>query len=62
MTVSAKMTGPRTIRAVTKLNGTAFDTEDWEISADGQTFTYTQRDVGTTNPAVIVLRRMTDHR
>jgi hypothetical protein len=62
MTVSAKMTGPRTIRAVTKLNGTAFDTEDWEISADGQTFTYTQRDVGTTNPAVIVLRRLTDHR
>lgn len=31
MTVSAKMTGPRTIRAVTKLNGTAFDTEDWRF-------------------------------
>jgi len=62
MTVSAKMTGPRTIRATTKLNGAAFETEDWEISADGQTFTYTQRDMGGTNPVVIVLHRLPDHR
>lgn len=63
MTVSAKMTGPRTIRAITKLNGKAIDNEDWEISADGQTFTYTQRDADTTtNPAVIVLHRMADQR
>jgi hypothetical protein len=62
MTVSAKMTGPRSITAVTKLNGTAFDSEDWEISADGQTFTYTQLDVGSTDPAVIVLHRLADHR
>ena len=56
------MTGPRSITAVTKLNGAAFDSEDWEISADGQTLTYTQLDVGSTDPAVIVLHRLADHR
>jgi len=40
ITVSAEMTGARTLRAHTRLNGKVFDTEDWEVSADGKTFTY----------------------
>jgi hypothetical protein len=57
VTVSARMTGPRTVHAFTKLNGKVFDNEDWEISADGMTYTYTQHDAGTDNPAVIILHR-----
>lgn len=57
MTVSAKMTGARTVHATTKLNGKVFDNEDWEVSADGMTYTYTQHDAGTDNPAVIILHR-----
>jgi len=58
MTVSARITGSRTVVATTRLNHKVFDTEEWEISADGSTFTYKQYDAGTTNPAVIVLHRI----
>jgi hypothetical protein len=57
MTVSVKMTGARTAQATTRLNGKVFDHEDWEVSADGMTFTYTQHDAGTDMPAVIILHR-----
>jgi hypothetical protein len=57
LTVSAKMTGARTVRATTLLNGKVFDNEDWELSADGTTFTYTQHDAGTDKPALIILHR-----
>lgn len=58
MTVSARMAGARTARATTKLNGKVFDTEDWEVSADGSTFTYTEHDPGVAQPVVVVLRRL----
>jgi hypothetical protein len=58
MTVSAKMTGGRTLEAHTRLNGKLFDTEEWEVSADGLTFTYKQQDEGDDKPVVIVQRRI----
>jgi hypothetical protein len=58
MTVSAKITGPRTIEARTRLNGKLFDTEEWEVSEDGLTFTYKQQDEGDDKPVVIVQHRM----
>lgn len=58
MTVSAKVLGPHHIQATTKLNGQPFDTEDWELSADAKTFTYTELDAGTTNPTVVVLHKV----
>ncbi len=57
MTVCARMTGARKVQAVTKLNGQVFDNETWELSADGNTFTYTEHDAGTDKPAVIILHR-----
>jgi hypothetical protein len=56
-TVSAKMTGARTVQATTRLNGKVFDHETWEVSADGMTYTYTEHDAGTDKPAVIILHR-----
>jgi hypothetical protein len=61
MTVSAKVTGARTIEAHTRLNGKLFDTEEWEVSPDGMTFTYSQRDEGADKPALIILHRMDAH-
>jgi uncharacterized protein YecT (DUF1311 family) len=58
ITVSAEMTGARTLRAHTRQNGKVFDTEDWEVSADGKTFRYKQLDEGTTEPVVIVQHRI----
>jgi hypothetical protein len=58
MTVSAKRTGPRTVEAHTRVNGKLFDTENWEVSADGRTFTYKQRNEGDDKPMVIVQHRM----
>jgi hypothetical protein len=57
MTVSAKLTGARIAQATTKLNGKVFDNEDWEVSADGITFTYTENDAGGGKAAVIILHR-----
>ena len=56
-TVSAKFTGARTAQATTKLNGKVFDNEDWEVSADGMTFTYTEHDAGSGKAAIIILQR-----
>jgi hypothetical protein len=41
--------------ATTTLNGKVFDHEEWKISPDGTTFTYTEHDAGTEKPSVIVL-------
>jgi len=58
MTISGKMTGPRRIEAVTKVGGKAMDAETWEISADGKTFTYTEKDSGEAKAQVSVLDKM----
>jgi hypothetical protein len=58
MTVSGVRTGSRTVQIHTKLNGKLFDTEDWEVSADGMTYTYKQQDEGTDKPIVVVLHPM----
>ncbi len=55
MTVSAVRVGPRHVEATTRINGKVFDHEDWELSEDGTTYTYTQRDEGSDKPVVIVL-------
>jgi hypothetical protein len=57
LTVSATMTGARKVQVTTRLNGKVFDHEDWELSADGMTYTYTQHDTGTDKPAVVTLHR-----
>ena len=58
MTISAKMAGPRKFEAVTKAGGKALDTETWEVSADGKTFTYTEKDAGEDKAQVTVLDKM----
>jgi hypothetical protein len=55
LTVSGKMTGPRTAAVTTRLNGKVLDTEEWEVSSDGTTYTYTEHDAGAAEPVVIVL-------
>jgi hypothetical protein len=54
MTTSAKMSGPRKVEATTKVGGKVLDTETWEVSADGKTFTYTEKDAGETKATVSV--------
>lgn len=58
VTVSAELTGTRTVRVHTRQNGKSFDTEEWEVSPDGRTFTYKQQDEGTPGQAVIILHRL----
>ena len=58
LTLSAKMSGPRKIEAVTKAGGKALDTETWEVSADGKTFTYTEKDAGEDKAQIYVLDKM----
>ena len=58
MTVSGVKTGARTARVHTRQNGKLFDTEDWEVSADGMIFTYKEQDEGVDNSVLIVLHRM----
>jgi len=60
LTVSAKLLGPRKVEASTRINGKVFDREEWELSEDGNTFTYKELDAGTEKPIVIVLHRMRD--
>ena len=54
MTTSTKVSGPRKLEVTTKLGGKVLDTETWEISADGQTFTYTEKDAGEEKATVQV--------
>jgi hypothetical protein len=61
MTVSGVKTGALSVKIHTKQNGNTFDTEDWEISADGLTFTYKEQDEGVDKPVVVVLRRIDAH-
>ncbi|HVP46651.1 MAG TPA: hypothetical protein VMT32_08710 [Bryobacteraceae bacterium] len=58
MTVSAKLISPRKANATTKLKGKVLDTEDWEVSADGKTFTYTEHDPGVSKVVVGVYDRI----
>jgi hypothetical protein len=58
MTISGKMSGPRRIDSVTKAGGKALDTETWEFSADGKTFTYTEKDSGEAKAQVSVFDKM----
>jgi ABC-type oligopeptide transport system substrate-binding subunit len=41
--------------------GKPFDEEEWEVSQDGNTYTYTQRDATSPKPARIILHRMDTH-
>lgn len=58
LTVSGVKTGARTATIHTKQNGNLFDTEYWEVSADGETYTYKEQDQGVDKPILIVLHRM----
>jgi hypothetical protein len=61
VTVSATRTSSRAVKAITYLNGKAFDEEEWEVSEDGNTYTYTQRDATSLKPARIILHRIDTH-
>jgi len=52
------MTGAPRAKAITRLNGKIFDAEDWEVSADGKAFTYSEQDAGVEKPILVVLRRL----
>jgi hypothetical protein len=58
VTVSATRTGVRTVKVITRLNGKPFDQEEWEVSQDGSTYTYTQHDAASPKPSRIILHRM----
>jgi hypothetical protein len=58
MTVSAKLVSPRKVAATSKMKDKVLDTETWEVSADGKTFTYTELDAGETKPTVSVYDRI----
>lgn len=53
-TTSPKKVTARKLTAVTKYKDQVLDTETWEISADGRTFTYTELDAGVKNASVMV--------
>lgn len=57
-TTSGKMVNPRKVTATTKMNGKALDTEIWEVSGDGRTFTYTEKDAGQSKAIVGVYDKM----
>lgn len=61
VTVSATRTGARKAKVITHLNGRPFDEEEWEVSEDGNTYTYTQHDATSPKPARIILHRMDTH-
>jgi hypothetical protein len=58
MTVPGKLSGPRKVEAVTKAGGKVIDSETWEVSADGKTFTYTEKDSGESKAQVSVFDKM----
>lgn len=60
MTVSARRTGERHVAVTTRLNGKVLETEDWEVSPDGKTYTYTEHDPGADQPVVIILHRVSE--
>jgi hypothetical protein len=61
VTVSGTRTGARTLKVITSLNGKPFDEEEWEVSQDGNTYTYKQYDGTSSKPALIILHRMDTH-
>jgi hypothetical protein len=52
------MAGARSAKAVTRLNGKVFDAEEWEVSTDGKTFTYSEQDAGVEKAILVVLHRL----
>ena len=58
MTTSTKAAGPRKLDVTTKMNGKVLDTETWEISPDGKTFTYTEHDAGEAKAMVQVFDKI----
>jgi hypothetical protein len=58
MVVSGKMSGPRKVEVIIKAGGKAMATGTWEVSADGKTFTYTEKDAGETNAQVSVFDKL----
>jgi hypothetical protein len=58
LTISGKMSGPRKIDATTKAGGKVLDMETWEVSADGKTFTYTEKDSGEPKAQVMVFDKI----
>jgi len=58
MTISGKMSGPRKVEAVMKAGGKVLDSETWEVSADGKTFTYTEKDSGEAKAQVSVFDKL----
>lgn len=58
MTISGKLSGPRKVDATSKAGGKVLDTETWEVSADGKTFTYTEKDAGESKAQVSVFDKM----
>jgi hypothetical protein len=57
-TISGKLSGPRKVEATSKAAGKVLDTETWEVSADGKTFTYTEKDAGESKAQVSVFDKM----
>ena len=57
-TTASKLVNPRKATATSKANGKVTDTEIWEVSADGKTFTYTELDAGETKPIIAVYDRI----
>jgi hypothetical protein len=58
LTISARMAGARSAKAVTRLNGKVFDAEEWEVSTDGKTFTYSEQDAGVEKAILVVMHRL----
>jgi hypothetical protein len=55
---SARSAGPRKFIATTELNDTVLDAETWEVSADGKTLTFTERDIGQSKAIVSVFDKI----
>jgi len=54
-TTNTKVVSPRKLEISEKLAGKLMDSETWEVSSDGKTFTYTEKDPGVDALMVIVL-------
>jgi hypothetical protein len=58
MTTSTTVSGPRKLEVTTRMNGKLLDSETWEVSADGKTFTYTEKDAGEAKATVQVFDKI----
>ena len=58
LTTTTKAAGPRKLEVTSKMNGKILDTETWEVSSDGKTFTYTELDAGEKKATVTVFDKL----